>query len=296
MRIVTFLAVLLVVACASLAHAGESWVGLNLRVQPLYIETNGLTPSCFGAGAEASWFPIKRFFAEARYSKSVFTNRAESDYKELFLKDPSPKLKPFTYWEAGAMINLIVTGDRYSNDVTEVKQTGTRVETTVDPQTGVETKRTVPVYGNVKTGAKFYTNEYRMFGIRGGIFQLVSGTDADVAKSSDTIRDANKVIVTNLPDVFTNHKMDGFYVGVARTRVFYSEGLWNAVYFDALISNKIEFKDKDLSGYSNRKIGGRIGFEGARRHIGGRVEAGIRPGVEKNRFYALCQFSIGLML
>jgi hypothetical protein len=281
---------------AASSQARESWVGLNVRIQPLYIETNGLTPSCFGAGAEASFFPIKRFLAEARFSKSVFTNRAESDYKELYLQDPSPKLKPFTYWEAGAQINLIVQGGEYANDVTKVAQTGTRTETTVDPQTGVETKRTVPVYGNVKTGARFFTNEYRMLGIRGGIYQLVSGTDADVAKSTDTIRDANNVIVTNLPDVYTNHKMDGFYVGVARTRVFYSEGLWNTVYIDALVSSKIEFKDKNLSGYSNRKIGGRIGFEGARRNIGGRVEAGVRPGVEKNRFYALCQFSIGLML
>jgi hypothetical protein len=83
-------------------------------------------------------------------------------------------------------------------------------------------------------------------------------------------------------------------MGIGRTRVFYSEGLWNTLYFDALFSGKLTCKNPVLSGFSERKVGGRVGFEGARRHVGGRLEAGIRPGL--GGIYLFVQMSFGFML
>ena len=119
---------------------------------------------------------------------------------------------------------------------------------------------------------------------------------ADLGEEDDTILDADGTAIDpNLRDLtFTNHTMSGFYVGVAKTRVYYREGLWRTVYVDLLAAGTLEYKDPELSGFTERKYGGRIGVEGARRHFGGRVEAGMRPGVDG--FYVLTQVSFGIML
>lgn len=280
---------LLLFCVAATASASESWVGLNLRIQPLYIETNKLSSITWGAGAEASWFPMKRFLAQGHYSSSIFYNNAKSDYVSYYETDPSPELKPFTYWEAGAQLNLIVQSGTFSNDEKKTVQSGTKIY--VDDY-GVEHK--VPTYKTVKTGRQFLTNEYRLIGIRGGVFGLTSGMPGDVGSDEDTIKDGNGLVVETPDLAYTNHTMSGYYVGIGRTRVFYSEGLFNTFYVDALFSSKLEYKDPVLSGFTERKVGGRVGFEGTRRHMGGRLEAGIRPGVAG--FYVLAQMTFGIML
>lgn len=281
--------VLLLCATTVTASAAESWIGLNLRAQAIYVEMNKLNSPSWGVGVEGSWFPMTRFLAQGRYSKSNFSNGNSFDYKTYHGNEASPKLKPFTYYEAGAQLNLIVTSGTYSHDETKQVAAGTRTEVDANGVT-----RTYTVYKTVKTGRKWYTNEYRMFGIRGGIYKVESSMPGDVTGPDDTIRYENGNIIAPPDLTFTNHTMTGYYVGLGRTRVFYREGLWNTFFVDVLFSSKLTYEDPVLTGFTERKIGGRIGIEGTRRHIGGRLEIGVRPGVDK--LYLLTHLTFGFML
>jgi hypothetical protein len=272
------------IAASVKIEARETWVGLNLRFQPLYFETNKLNVLTWGVGGETSFFPIKRFLAQGRYSSSIFSNSAARDYKSYYQKDASPALKPFTYWEAGAQFNVIVNEGTYLN-----KEPVFETYSVWNADKGVYETRYRKIGEN-----SFFTNEYRMYGIRGGILALSSGMQANIGNSSDTIRDANGAVIDDPSLAYTNHKMSGYYVGVARTRVFYSEGLWNTVFIDVLVANKLTYKNPVLTGFSEHKYGGRIGIEGTRSHIGGRLEGGARPGID--RLYLLAQMTFGLMI
>ncbi len=279
--------ILAITFCASLAastSARESWVGLNLRAQVLYIEMNELSTTNWGLGAEGSFFPHKRLLLEGRYSISNFSNGNAANYKDYYLADASPEIKPFSYWEAGGQFNLICKSGEYENSSSHYDSTTSSRDVNNKSYTNWYTKHT------------WLASEYQLYGIRGGIFEANSGMPADLGDDADTIRQANGVIVDPaFRDLtYTNHKMTGYYVGIAKTRVYYKEGLWRTVYIDVLVKSKTEYKDPVLTGFTERKYGGRVGVEGARRSIGGRLEAGVRPGVD--RLYVLAQFSIGLML
>lgn len=277
--------ILVALACSA-ATARESWVGLNLRAQPVYIEMNQFNAFNMGVGGEASFFPFARLQLEGRYSKSVFANGNASDYESYYEEKASPELKPFTYWEAGGQINLIVKSGMFGNTATRVDS----VRYDTNWATGRTTRSTY------MSSRKFLAAEHQLYGIRGGIFQLESGMAADLGADDDVILfpDSSAVDPAFRDLTFTNHKMQGYYVGLAKTRVYYREGLWRTVYVDALVSTKTEYRDPELSGFTERKVGGRVGLEGARRHIGGRLEAGVRPGVDK--LYLLTQLSVGVML
>ncbi len=264
--------------------AKESWVGLNLRAQVIYIEMNQLNTTNWGVGAEGSFFPHKRLLLEGRYSKSNFSNGNATDYKDYYLADASPEIKPFMYWEAGGQFNLNCKSGDYENSSSHFDSTTSNRNLNDKSYTNWYTKHT------------WLASEYQLYGIRGGIFEVNSGMPADLGEDADTIRQANGVIVDPaFRDLtFTNHKMTGYYVGIAKTRVYYKEGLWRTFYIDVLVKSKTEYKDPVLTGFTERKYGGRVGVEGARRHIGGRLEAGVRPGVD--RLYVLTQLSIGFML
>jgi hypothetical protein len=283
-----FISALLAVALAfsGSVSARESWVGLNLRAQIAYIELNKFNASNFGIGGEASFFPHKRLLMQGRYSTSSFANGNSKDYKDYYQVDASPKIKPFTYWEAGGQINLIVRSGQFRNNSSYMDSSSSRYS----PVTGKTT------YTEWSTKYSWLADEHQLYGIRVGILGLQSGMPADLGKDDDTIRSANGNIIDPAKRdlTFTNHKMTGFYLGVARTRVYYREGLWRTFFIDLLVSSKTEYKDPVLSGFTERKYGGRMGFEGTRRHIGGRLETGIRPGVDG--FYLLTQFTVGFML
>ncbi len=285
-RLFTAAVLTLTLGLAAQASARESWVGLNVRAQIAYIEMNKFNQLNWGAGAEASFFPNKRLLLQGRYSSSYFTNGNATEYEDYYLMPATPELKPFTSWEAGAQINLIVRTGKFGN-------TTQRYDSTTsgrDRYTGQETITTH------STKYSWLASEHQLYGIRAGVLGLESGMPADLGKDDDTILDADGTAVDpNLRDLtFTNHTMSGFYLGLAKTRVYYNEGLWRTVYADVLVAGSLEYKDPELSGFTESKYGGRIGVEGARRHLGGRVEAGIRPGVDG--FYVLTQFSLGFML
>lgn len=267
--------------------ARESFVGLSLRAQPVYIEMNRFNNYNFGVGAEGSLFPHKRLLLQGRYSRSL-TNENASDYESYFEEKPDPPLTPFTYWEAGGQLNLIVTTGSFWNS--SVHYDSTRVDHYAYPGNGATTVT------RFFTERRFLLEEHQCYGIRGGVFGLESGMAADLGKEDDVILfdDGTPVDPAFRDLTYSNHKMSGYYAGVAKTRVYYREGLFRTFFVDALVSTKTEYRHYTLTGFTERKVGGRIGLEGARRHIGGRLEAGIRPGVDK--LYLLTQFSVGVML
>ncbi len=277
-------ALLLIFGLAQTAAAKESWVGLNVRGQIVYFETNKLNTLNWGLGGEGSFFPHKRLLLEGRYSVSNFSNGNSSDYKDYYLTDASPEIKPFSYWEVGGQLNLICKSGRYENSSYHRDSTKS------------ETYPNKTVFTDYYTKHTWLADEYQLYGIRAGYFEVNSGMGADLGKDTDTIKAANGTTVDpNFRDLtFTNHKMTGFFIGIAKTRVYYREGLWRTFYIDVLFKSKTEYKDPALSGFTEQKYGARVGVEGARRHIGGRVEGGIRPGVD--RFFLLTQLSIGFMI
>ena len=274
----------LVAIVPAVASARESWVGLNLRVQPVYIEMNQFNPLNAGVGAEGSFFPHQRLLLQGRYSRSL-ANGNSKDYEDFYGAKPDPEIKPFSYWEAGGQINLIVTTGEFGNS--SVRLDSTRYDSSIPGQTRVteySTKRT------------FLLDEHQCYGVRGGVFGLESGMAADLGKEDDVILfdDGTPVDPAYRDLTYSNHKMSGYYAGVAKTRIYYREGLFRTFFADVLVSTKTEYAHYTLTGFTERKVGGRIGFEGARRHIGGRLEAGVRPGVDK--LYVLTQLSFGVML
>jgi len=264
--------------------SARAYAGLYLRAHPLYIETNQLASTAFGLGAEAIWFPHKRILVSGNFDKSTFSNSIAGDYEDIKGFKASPALKPFTYWQAGAQINLFIKQGTFRNTYKNYKQVGYDY----NYSTGTSTT-TYEV-----TSHDIYQQEIRMIGVRGGIFREESGIDAEEGKDADTIRYSDGAMVTDRLNTFSNHSMSGYYFGIGYTRVFYEIGLWRNLYVDVLVCNKMEFHDADLMGFSKRKVGARLGLEGARRIVGGRLEGGIRPGIDG--FYLLTQFTLGIMI